>query len=94
MADWNPRYLSYCRAHGHPDPDEMLAVDKERWPGGAMTGFSLWVQRAWLEFTNYWNITRNAKFDVKFMGIVYHKEFDHWLTDHFEKQPPEEQHGK
>jgi hypothetical protein len=37
----NPRYLAYCRAHGKT-PDEMLAQDREAYPGGCMTGFLLW----------------------------------------------------
>ena len=54
---WNPRYLAYCRAHGHPDPDDMLAADDERWPGGVMTGFILWIAERWAE----WSPIRKAE---------------------------------
>jgi hypothetical protein len=37
----NPRYLAYCIAHSKT-PDEMMAHDIQRWPGGCMTGFLMW----------------------------------------------------
>lgn len=46
----NPRYLAYCRSQGHPDPDVMLKVDNERWPGGIMCGFILWMSDQWSAF--------------------------------------------
>ena len=42
--DWNPRYVIYALAHGNT-PDVMLAKDKERYKGGCMCGFILWVNR-------------------------------------------------
>jgi len=47
---WNPRYLIYARSQGHPDPDEMLRADRERYPGGVMAGFMIWIQTRWVEF--------------------------------------------
>jgi hypothetical protein len=43
MPDYNPVYLRYCAEHGETDPDVMLAKDSERYTGGRMAGFLLWV---------------------------------------------------
>ena len=42
---WNPRYLTYCRSQGFDDPDAMLAHDRERYSGGCMYGFILWIAK-------------------------------------------------
>jgi hypothetical protein len=39
---FNPHYESYAKAHGK-SPKDMLAYDKEAWPGGCMCGFILWI---------------------------------------------------
>lgn len=49
MGSWNPRYVHYARVHGHA-PEAMLEVDRERWPGGLMCGFTLWIQARWREW--------------------------------------------
>lgn len=45
-ARWNPRYVAYASSEGLT-PKEILAKDKERWPGGHMAGFMSWVRRHW-----------------------------------------------
>lgn len=70
----NPRYLAYCRAHGHSDHDAMIAADRETWPGGKMCGFTVWIQQRWRE----WLKARGRKHDdVK--SEDDHREFDAWL---------------
>jgi len=49
MSSWNPRYLRYCELHGL-EPDAMLTLDQERWPGGQMVGFILYIGDAWQAF--------------------------------------------
>jgi len=39
--EWNPRYLEYATERGLT-PDEALAADRIRWPGGCMAGFIIW----------------------------------------------------
>ena len=51
----NPRYVAYARVNGR-SCDQQLAHDRERWPGGLMTGFTLWIQknaRAWKDKTGH-----------------------------------------
>jgi hypothetical protein len=43
---WNPRYAAYAKAHDRA-PEQMILDDDERWPGGCMTGFILWVSGKW-----------------------------------------------
>jgi hypothetical protein len=42
MAEWNPRFVAYAKAHGQT-PEGMLQNDKEKFPGGCMAGFMLWI---------------------------------------------------
>ena len=70
---WNRRYLAYAAAHGH-GAEEMLARDAERWPGGKMCGFMLWVQARWRtwakeagehpEWGGGWSARQHAAFDA------------------------------
>lgn len=45
----NPRYVAYAATHGR-DPDAQMRHDKARWPGGVMTGFSIFIQTKVREF--------------------------------------------
>jgi hypothetical protein len=71
--DWNPRYLAYCVAHGC-SPDEMLAQDDERWPGGVMCGFILRIDARWGEWKRLKGYGRNH-----ILSEGDHVEFDAWL---------------
>ena len=72
---WNPRYLRYCEAHGK-DPESMLVHDDERWPGGVMTGYILWIQSKWSE----WHHMHNHFSDWP-VSEQEHKDFDAWLRE-------------
>jgi hypothetical protein len=49
-TNWNSRYLEYCRVNEERDPEKMLARDREKYPGGVMVGFSLWIQQKWRQW--------------------------------------------
>lgn len=46
---YNPRYEIYARAHGESSTS-MLVLDRERWPGGCMAGFQIWISEHWERF--------------------------------------------
>lgn len=70
---WNPRYLAYCRAQGTPDPDRMLERDRERWPGGVMCGFTLWLSDRWQAWF------RAIGGEPRIVFEEHHRAFDRWL---------------
>lgn len=41
---WNPRYVAFARAHGRT-PEEQAVFDDQKWPGGCMVGFQLWISQ-------------------------------------------------
>lgn len=75
-ADVQPRYVAYCIAHGAQSKDEMLARDRERWPGGVMAGFILWIKDMW----DQWGMERGSHPSIK--TEQHHVEFDVWLAEH------------
>ena len=44
QSEYQSRYVAYALAHGRT-PDEMLAYDRERFPGGCMSGFIIWISQ-------------------------------------------------
>ena|SRR3990167_9693146 len=69
---WQPRYLAYARAHGL-SPEEMLAQDREAWPGGLMAGYITWINDEWADFD------RDNGRPVH--NPEYHARFDGWLQE-------------
>lgn len=45
----NPRYVAYAKSHGKT-PQEMLEFDKQKYSGGCMAGFIIWIHRRCSEF--------------------------------------------
>lgn len=69
----NPRYLAYCVAHGRT-PEEMLAHDAERFPGGKMAGFIVWISRQVRE----WRSTRRVGADL---SDDEQEDLTRWILD-------------
>jgi hypothetical protein len=73
---WNPRYLAYCRSQGEADPEAMMALDAQRFPGGCMSGFCCWIQDKWREFDAQKGYgSRHVRTNAD------HAEFDAWLQE-------------
>ncbi len=42
--EWNPRFVLYAEKHGRT-PEGQLEHDRIAYPGGCMTGFTLWTRQ-------------------------------------------------
>lgn len=67
------RYAAYCRAHGNT-PETQKAADVVRWPGGQMTGFTIWMQARWRDWRRWKGYGPDHP-----VGREGHAEFDVWL---------------
>jgi hypothetical protein len=70
----NPRYIAYCQAHGR-SAGEQLSYDREKYPGGVMAGFILWLGEKWFE----WRTNNKRKRD-DILSDEDHSSFDRYLT--------------
>lgn len=68
------RYVAYCVAHGAVNPDEMIAADRERYPGGVMSGYIRWINERWLA----WDKETGHK--KPHHDETDHTKFDEWLA--------------
>ena len=71
---WSSRYVAYAKAHDKT-PDEMFEHDTERWPGGVMCGFSLWITSMW----DKWHEDRDLKRHEHILSDADHASFDQFL---------------
>jgi len=81
---WNTRYLEYARAHERT-PERMLEWDRERFPGGKMAGFILWMSGRWQD----WAKSVGRKYDGGGMREPLTQAdqdaFDTWLKTHVDE---------
>lgn len=76
MSQWSPRYLEYCRQTGGGTPERTGERDRERWPGGANTGFILWINARWREWEK---LTGRSPYAP--VSTEDHGAFDRWLAE-------------
>jgi hypothetical protein len=70
---WNPRYVAYASAHG-ATPEVMLLTDKERYPGGCMAGFIMWISTQMQAF-----LRAHPTVNREIMGPADHDLFTRFL---------------
>lgn len=73
VAKKNPRYVCYATVH-RKTPDAMLAADRERFPGGHMAGFMIWIRQRWHEYRGAHGIHPDAP-----ISPAQHDHFTEWL---------------
>ena len=69
----NPRYVTYASKHNRTH-EEMLLFDTERYPGGKMAGFTIWIQERW----RMWRVLRDYD-SRRVLTPEDHANFDAWL---------------
>ena len=73
VAHFNPRYVCYAQVHER-DPEQMLAFDAERFPGGKMAGFLIWMGHRWSEYRHLRGLSATAP-----LSDADHDDFMSWL---------------
>lgn len=75
----NPRYVAYATAHGCT-PEEMRAVDEERFPGGRTAGFLIWMSQRWQEWAKLRGYRLPASGQRTVLSDADYADFDAWLA--------------
>lgn len=70
---FSPRFAAYARSQGLA-AQQALEADTERYPGGQMTGFILWISAKWQAWDAMHKHASNHVRDAK-----EHGEFDEWI---------------
>jgi hypothetical protein len=76
---WNSRYVAYATAHDK-SPEDMLEADAERYPGGKMCGFTLWIQAKWEEWRGLFGPPPDPDWEWHPVLKSEHDHFDSWLA--------------
>jgi len=71
---WNPRYVAYAKAHGHP-PEGMMERDRGVWPGDYTVGFMFWNMVKWDEFMKEFHPEVPQEFKT-----LHGEEYTEWLS--------------
>jgi hypothetical protein len=83
-GDWNPRYVSYAKSFGNT-PAAQLAQDRTVYPGGIMTGFTLWIQRRWTEWVEEFKLKPNPGWKKRDVILTAQDQdaFTSWLQKQY-----------
>ena len=86
MADpnWNPRYVAYCTAHGNT-PEAQLKADVEKYPGGYMAGFILWMAEKARKFSKQRGLDHDG-FGYFLCRNEGQDEYTKWLAEEAERE--------
>lgn len=76
MDIYNNRYVAYAASRGCT-PQDQLVDDDQKWPGGKMAGFMIWISKAWQEWAEE---TGECKKYGDEWSDQQHGNFDDWLT--------------
>ena len=87
MTQWNPRYELWAKLH-NLSPEDMGVKDQEDWPGGCMTGFSLWIQEKWSKWAKEVSQETGEYYGeiLKHLNDKDNKNFDTWLQEEVSKE--------
>jgi len=75
----NARYVRYARVHGNT-PERQLEADQERFPGGSMCGFILWMTAAWRTFSASYNCHDYSQVTLRLGFTECHRLFNEFLS--------------
>lgn len=75
---YNYRYVLWAKRH-NLTPEEMLEKDKQDWPGGCMTGFSLWIQERRDSLLRFHKLPIGDLRQLCRIVPDIQKAFDNWL---------------
>lgn len=72
--NWQPRYVAYAKSM-KMTPEEASVHDDNRWPGGCMTGFILWMHEQSGAFAKHLGIRAGSIEHQSAKGTVQYTEF-------------------
>lgn len=73
MSGWNPRFVAYAAMYGRT-PEEQLAHDRGKFPGGCMAGFIAMMHTLWAKWDQvHGHPSNHVRTEAE------HRDFTAWL---------------
>lgn len=76
---YQPRYIAFAKSQGRT-PEEQMAYDETRWPGGVMSGFICFMMAMSARYRSAAGIKGNEP-------ILDQNEFDWFINSRVEQYP-------